>query len=199
MKRFFIGALVALFSVATLGATTVPSSLINWVAPLPIADGGTGATSAAAARAALGVPSIAGDIFTGNIQMNYSNPRLQLNDTSASGSVDVSYYKNSVLTWRLQKTSADNFVVARAVSGTFVDNPISIANATGVVTYTAIPVQPTPSTADNSTNSATTAYVVGLAESREAKRSVRIGADKQLRNSQFQYEMGLSSGSEKRR
>jgi hypothetical protein len=42
-------------------------------------------------------------------------------------------------------------------------------------------------------------YVVGLAESREAKRSVRIGADKQLRNSQFQYEMGLSSGSEKRR
>ena len=44
-----------------------------------------------------------------------------------------------------------------------------------------------------------TSYVVGLAESREAKRSVRIGADKQLRNSQFQYEMGLSSGSEKRR
>jgi len=42
-------------------------------------------------------------------------------------------------------------------------------------------------------------YIVGLAESREAKRSVRIGADKQLRNSQFQYEMGLSSGSEKRR
>ncbi|WP_445344259.1 T6SS immunity protein Tli3 family protein, partial [Caballeronia terrestris] len=26
-------------------------------------------------------------------------------------------------------------------------------------------------------------YIVGLAESREAKRSVRIGADKQLRNS----------------
>ncbi len=41
--------------------------------------------------------------------------------------------------------------------------------------------------------------LVGLAESREAKRSVRIGADKGLRNSQFQYEIGLSSGSEKRR
>ncbi|WP_087087025.1 peptidoglycan recognition protein family protein [Caballeronia catudaia] len=42
-------------------------------------------------------------------------------------------------------------------------------------------------------------YLVGLAESREAKHRVRIGADKGLRNSQFQYEIGLSSGSEKRR
>jgi hypothetical protein len=41
--------------------------------------------------------------------------------------------------------------------------------------------------------------LVGHAEWREAKRHVRIGADKGLRNSQFQYEIGLSSGSEKRR
>lgn len=41
--------------------------------------------------------------------------------------------------------------------------------------------------------------VVGRAEWREARRRVRIGANRGLRNSQFRYGIGQSSGSEKRR
>jgi hypothetical protein len=43
------------------------------------------------------------------------------------------------------------------------------------------------------------AYLVGLAEWREARRGVATGVNKGLRNSQIQYGIGISSGSENRR
>jgi hypothetical protein len=54
---------------AAKGANSDITSLSGLTTALSVAQGGTGSTTAAAARTALGVPNIAGDTFTGNVNL----------------------------------------------------------------------------------------------------------------------------------
>jgi hypothetical protein len=164
MKRFLSAALLALTSLA-FGATTTPVSLINpagstsgqailstgpssapaWgfvslsglSGTLPIANGGTGATTAAAARTNLAVMPLAGGTFTGNVIIGSSGPTLGLNDTSGTGFPTFSIQKNGVNAWALSNTSSTNFLALSRYnsSGVFVDQPISVSNVNGQVAF----------------------------------------------------------------
>lgn len=193
MKKLLTIALLAFSSVWANAATMVPSSLVNWVAPLPLTNGGTGATTAAAARSALGVPSTGGNTFSGAQVTAYSTPVNYLNDTSGSNAAQVLYQSAGLTTWGVLKTSANNFAIARYVSGSFADNPLSFATATGVgtftqrpifgtatpwdsanlaspasttsPTFTGTPAAPTATAGTSTTQIATTAFVLGQASS----------------------------------
>jgi uncharacterized coiled-coil DUF342 family protein len=98
--------------------------------------------------------------FAGQLVTAYANPINYLNDTSGSGAADLRFQSNAVTRWSIQKSSANNFNLARFDStGVFVDNPLSFATATGIGTFTQVPVHPTAAAYDNGTNSATTAFV----------------------------------------
>jgi hypothetical protein len=102
--------------------------------------------------------------FGGQTVTGYANPISYLNDTSGTGFADVRFQSNGVTRWSLQKSTANNFNISRFDSaGTFIDNPLSFAVATGVGTFTQTPVHPTAALYDNSTNSATTAFVLANA------------------------------------
>lgn len=104
--------------------------------------------------------NLTANTFTAQQTVSYSSPAYKVNDTVGSGTVAYELDSAGVPVWDVRKTSGSAFVIGRYVAGVLTDSPISIANATGVVTFAASPIQPTPATADNSTTSATTAYVV---------------------------------------
>jgi hypothetical protein len=99
MKKLLIGALLSLFSAVTLAATTVPSSLINWVTP-PSAPIQTAKFVFAAPNASAGVPTfrqlVASDIptlapLTGNLSQFAATTSAQLlgviSDETGSGAL----------------------------------------------------------------------------------------------------------------
>lgn len=126
----------------------------------PVVNGGTGVTTAAAELSRIGAAPLAGASFTGPVTLSYSSAGIVLNDTSGSGFPGTTYKNNSVQNWSLHANSSGNgFSLDRWVSGSFVDSPISVANATGIVTMSD-GVAGTP--ISGSTGSFTTLSATGL-------------------------------------
>jgi hypothetical protein len=73
--------------------------------------------------------------------VSYTNATLAVNDTSGSGIGKVAFQSNGTLVWDILKGSgsAGVFAIERYVSGTYVDNPISISNSTGATVFTQRP------------------------------------------------------------
>ena len=118
--------------VNNLGLTGIPTA--------PTATAATSTTQIAStafvqsAISAGAFAPLAGATFTGNISMNAVSPALSINDTSGSNSTVLLFRSNGTAEWNVSKSSAQNFNIGRYVAGTLVDNPISIATATGIVT-----------------------------------------------------------------
>lgn len=169
MKRLLAAALAAIASFA-FGATTVPPSLINpagstagqailstgpsgapvWGAvtltgitgTLAITNGGTGATSASAARTALGAASTGANTFTGDQTISEGAPIFRVDDSSGSSSANIRLSSGGSVVWGIAKTNGatGNFQIQRYLSGSLSDAPLSISNSTGVATFTQRPV-----------------------------------------------------------
>ncbi|MDR5812022.1 hypothetical protein QCE62_00270 [Caballeronia sp. LZ033] len=122
-------------------AMQAAASAASIALPVPITSGGTGATTAAAARTALGVPAIASsNTFSASQTISYSQPLFSINDTSGTGVAVLQFNSNGSMVWQLQKTSASDLNVRRYVSGAFVDVPLSVSNSTGVATLAQRPM-----------------------------------------------------------
>lgn len=79
---------------------------------------------------------LSGSSFTGNVAVGTSSAHINVNDTSGSGSAYVAYQNNGTINWRvLSASSSDVFTIDRFTSGSFTDSPISIAGATGLVSF----------------------------------------------------------------
>lgn len=111
--------------------------LFNGAVALPITSGGTDATTAPQARAALGAASLANNTFSGSQSVSAASPFINLNDSSGTGTQTFILNSNGATQWQLQNTAANSFVVNRYVAGAFVDRPIVVANATGNVIFSA--------------------------------------------------------------
>lgn len=146
-------------SAAKSGANSDITSLSGLTTALSIAQGGTGANSASSARVALGVPSTGSNTYSGSQITAYNGPAINyVNDLSGTQSADIRFQSATVTRWGIQKSSANNFNFQRFdASGTFVDNPLSFATATGVGTFTQRPVfgSATPWDSSNLANPAT--------------------------------------------
>jgi hypothetical protein len=68
------------------------------------------------------------------------------------------------------------WTLSRYIAGAFQDSPISVANATGIATFTASPIVPTPTAGDNSTKTATTAYVRTAISVSRYENLLQVGA-----------------------
>lgn len=101
----------------------------------PAVNGGTGVTTAAAELSRIGAAPLAGATFTGPVTLSYSSPIFTLNDTSGTSKASLLFNKNGVTAWGWGNSSTPNaLAVDRYVSGSYADSPISVANATGIVT-----------------------------------------------------------------
>ncbi|CAB3795478.1 hypothetical protein [Pararobbsia alpina] len=78
--------------------------------------------------------------FAANTFINASSAALIANDTSGSNTSNVIFQSNGVTLWNIQKTGANALVIQRSVAGAIVDNPISIATATGITSFSQRPV-----------------------------------------------------------
>ncbi|KWF26615.1 hypothetical protein WT56_00370 [Burkholderia pseudomultivorans] len=76
-----------------------------------------------------------GTTFNAATNVAYGTPAFTVNDTSGSNAATVAFQSNGTTLWDVDKSAGNNFRIARYLSGTYTDNPISIANATGVVTF----------------------------------------------------------------
>lgn len=113
---------------------------------LKIVNGGTGASTAAGARANLGAVSIAGDTMTGNLAIAAAagDPILTLRRASSSASAVLLASNAGSSRWSLTlggagaesstSTGGDFLFNRYNNSGAYIDSPITISRATGVVT-----------------------------------------------------------------
>jgi hypothetical protein len=200
LKRILIAALmlplVALaqsYPSPTFNNVTVQGTLTAatpaFTNPVPVASGGTGATTAATARTNLGAASTGANTFTASQTVSIANANLTLSDAGGTGQARVNLWNNGVQTWGVVLNSSTNaFSINRYVSGTLIDNPISISNGTGTAAFTVrptfngatpwdsanlaspastaspaftgTPTAPTATTGTNTTQLATTAFVL---------------------------------------
>ncbi|WP_155640647.1 beta strand repeat-containing protein [Burkholderia pseudomultivorans] len=72
--------------------------------------------------------------FTGQVTLAYSTPSLLINDTSGSNASQITLQQSGSTQWSLSSSIGHNFNIGRNLSGAFVDNPLSIAQSTGLVT-----------------------------------------------------------------
>ncbi|WP_321878497.1 hypothetical protein [Paraburkholderia bannensis] len=80
--------------------------------------------------------STTGATFTGGVTLGYSGPLFALNDTSGTNSTTIGFQKSGTALWGIAASSSTSTLcINRYVSGTLTDCPISVANATGVVTF----------------------------------------------------------------
>jgi hypothetical protein len=111
--------------------------------PLPITSGGTGSTTASAARTALGTVAKAGDTFTGPVTLSPTSGDGVLAIDSVAGNTGSLQFKTAgSLRWALQRNNTtesgsnagSNLLLTRYTdAGASIDNPISIVRSTGVV------------------------------------------------------------------
>lgn len=152
MKRILVAALmlplVALaqsYPSPTFNNVTVQGTLTAatpaFTNPVPVASGGTGATTAATARTNLGAASTGANTFTGNQTISASgSPQFVVNDTSGTGTPRVQLQSNAVNTWALvSDNTANTFALFRYVGGTLTDRPVSFASGTGAASFTVRP------------------------------------------------------------
>ncbi len=134
-------------TIVSTGASTAPA----WGTPpvnvgtvtgtLPIANGGTGATSAATAITNLGAASLSTNTFTGNQTVNLSSAAVSINDTSGTNSARVYFQSSAVVRWDIGVAgfSSNAFALNRYnSSGVYVDTPLTISNSTGATTLGAV-------------------------------------------------------------
>lgn len=69
----------------------------------------------------------------GNAVITATGPAFKLNDSSGTNPANLIFQSNGVTQWEIQKSLANNLNFQRFSAGAFVDNPISIALATGIV------------------------------------------------------------------
>ncbi|QTD88891.1 hypothetical protein [Burkholderia anthina] len=107
------------------GATQTGGTINNAVIGGTTAAAGTFTTLTANSTVSIkGAPTV-----------SYSNPVLTINDTSGTNFSTVSFQNNGSTAWQIQNASSSNlFTVARYVSGTYTDSPLTIASANGLVT-----------------------------------------------------------------
>jgi hypothetical protein len=129
------------------GLTPGPASFttLSWTSitggTVPVANGGTGAASAATARTNLGAASTGANTFTGNQTISASgSPQFVVNDTSGTGTPRVQLQSNAVNAWALvSDNTANTFALFRYVGGTLTDRPVSFASGTGAASFTVRP------------------------------------------------------------
>lgn len=107
--------------------------------------------------------------FGANPIIAVSGAQAALGIQSDAGQIaGLSFYTGTSMRWAWRKngdtesgSNAGSNLILNAYSdaGTVLFATVTIARATGIITLSATPVHPTPSAGDNSTKSATTAYV----------------------------------------
>lgn len=149
--------------------------------PLPIASGGTGSTTAAAAVTALGAAGIAvSNTFTAaqTISLSSGSNRFRISSSAGSGKYVV-HQTAGVTRWETGSNSdtesgsnaGSNFVISRYDdSGVFVSNPLTINRSTGVTNISsltlssALPVSSGGTGATSASAARTALGAVGLAD-----------------------------------
>jgi hypothetical protein len=167
MKKI-LAALLALATSAVFAATTVPVQLLNptgsaagqaivsagaSTAPawgvVGVAGGGTGATTASAARTNLGAASTGANTFSGVQTISSSAPDLRLSASAAGTQARIDFQIGTNNRWGILKDSdpesgsnAGSSLIFNAYddTGALLSKPLSIARATGVATFTQRPV-----------------------------------------------------------
>jgi hypothetical protein len=114
--------------------------------------------------------SLTGATFSGNISINSPSAHMVINKPGSGTSTYILSETNNVARWFLEMGNSNPETGSNAGSdlvlsrfndaGLFLDSPISIARSTGITTFATAPRSPTPNPGDNSTRSATTAFVV---------------------------------------
>lgn len=157
-------------SITTLG--TIATGVWNGT-DIAVADGGTGASTAATARSNLGAVNIAGDTITGFLLINYASPFLEVRASSghavieadaATGSTAYFAMKaNDVLLGALQANATQVNIYGgaggskSALQINAATSNVILGNSTGTLTSGATD----PAITDSSAKIATTAWVQG--------------------------------------
>jgi hypothetical protein len=112
--------------------------------------------------------ALTGGTLTGPLSVQYSNPQISLIKTAAGQFAAIFGLNGSNNRWAIAfgdptaeggSNTGSNFLISRYNdAGAGIDNPISIARNTGVVSFAASPTVPTAAAGDNSTKAASTAY-----------------------------------------
>jgi hypothetical protein len=78
-----------------------------------------------------------GATFTGHVNVTYSGASLFINDSSGTNQYGFGYQSNGTPVWATWAAggTTGNWVLQRYVSGSPQDNPISVSNTTGLVTF----------------------------------------------------------------
>lgn len=108
----------------------------------------------------------------GSFTLSATTTSAQFNITTPAGYTrDILFQSSGLSVWTIGADNSaqtggnagSNFFITRSNdSGTYIDSPMTILRSTGVVGFSQIPYHPTPTHGDNSTKSATTAFVAGL-------------------------------------
>lgn len=118
------------------------------------------------------VQAAAGYYTGGTFTLSATAGTAQINISTPAGYVrDILFESSNLAVWSVGAentaqsggNAGSNFFINRCNdSGAYIDTPIAITRSTGVATFSQPPVHPTPTHGDNSTKSATTAFVAGL-------------------------------------
>jgi hypothetical protein len=125
------------------------------------------ATTAFVATAVASYLPLTGGTLSSNLTISNVSPVLILSKSTGDNQIIGQVGGSARWLMKLGNNTTESgsnvgsdFVIARYNdSGTFQDNPIFITRSTGVVNFSAIPTHTTPTAGDNSTKSATTAFV----------------------------------------
>ena len=111
---------------------------------LPIANGGTGANSAAGALTALGAVAKAGDTMSGDLTIAKNTPAISFNKSAGGQDINILGSTAGVTRWNIilgngtaesGSNAGSNFDIYRYSDvGAVIDNPLTINRASGAVT-----------------------------------------------------------------